>query len=124
MSFHKIGSVIVTGTDNLIITKFVSLSATGIYSNYLIIISSINSFLTQIFSSITASVGNLISEKDENKIYSVFKNILFLNFLLYLITSGGMFIIFNDFITIWLGEQYTFSLYIVFFICLNFFQLE
>ena len=78
MSFHKIGSVIVTGTDNLIITKFVSLSATGIYSNYLIIISSINSFLTQIFSSITASVGNLISEKDENKIYSVFKNILFL----------------------------------------------
>lgn len=122
MSFHKIGSVIVTGTDNLIITKFVSLSATGIYSNYLIIISSINSFLTQIFSSITASVGNLISEKDENKIYSVFKNILFLNFLLYLITSGGMFIIFNDFITIWLGEQYTFSLYIVFFICLNFFS--
>lgn len=122
MSFHKIGSVIVTGTDNLIITKFVSLSATGMYSNYLIIISSINSFLTQIFSSITASVGNLISEKDENKIYHVFKNILFLNFLLYLITSGGMFIVFNDFITIWLGEQYTFSSYIVFFICLNFFS--
>ena len=122
MSMHKIGSVIVTGTDNLIITKFVSLSATGIYSNYLIIISSVNSFLTQIFSSITASVGNLIYEKNENKIYYVFKNILFLNFLLYLITSGGMYIIFNDFITIWIGKQYTFSSCIVFFICLNLFS--
>ncbi len=122
MFFHKIGTVIVTGTDNLIITKFVSLTATGLYSNYLIVISALNNLISQIFSSLTASVGNLIVEKNNKQTYYVFKKVFFLNFMLFLFTSVVMNLIFNDFISLWVGEKYTFNNIVVFFISLHYFS--
>lgn len=122
MFFHKVGAVIVTGTDNLIITKYVSLTVTGLYSNYLIVVSALNNLISQIFSSLTASVGNLIVEENSLQTYAVFKKVFFLNFILFLFTSVGMNAVFNDFISIWVGEKYVFSSIIVFFISLHYFS--
>ena len=61
----KIGDYLVNSTDNLIITKLVSLAATGIYSNYLLIRNMINGFIATLFSGITASMGNVVAVENE-----------------------------------------------------------
>lgn len=108
MSFHKIGLAVVTGTDNIIITKFVSLSATGLYSNYTMVTNAAMSLLTQFFTAITASVGNLIVDvkSTKEKIYSTFKNVLFLNFVLFMTSSVVILNAINPFIEFWLGEKF------------------
>lgn len=122
MSLHKIGGVIVNGTDNLIITKFVSLTATGLYSNYAIIITAITSLISQMFFALTASVGNLLAEKDGSQSYYVFKRMYFLNFSIYLYAGTCLTILLNDFIQVWLGAKYQFSIEVVIFIIFSFFS--
>ena len=66
--FHNIGGYIVLSTDNLIISRFVGLNAVGLYTNYLLVLNALNSILSQLFNSITSSVGNLLVEKKSTKI--------------------------------------------------------
>ena len=121
MVFHKIGSVVVTVTDNLIISKFIGLVEVGIYSNYLVIINALKSILNQIFTSITASIGNLVVLESEKKTYDVFKKVLFLNFWIYSFVSICLVVLFNDFITIWVGKGYLFNMSVVTIITINFY---
>ena len=58
---HKVGGVIVMGTDNLLISTFVGIAAVGYYSNYLLIISSIRGFMTKVYDSLVSSIGSLIN---------------------------------------------------------------
>ena len=46
-------------------------------------------------------------------IYSLFKNLFFINFLLTSYTSVGMFIVGNELITIWMGKEFAWSIGIV-----------
>lgn len=118
---YKISGVVINGTDNIIISKFVSIIAVGIYSNYLLIISTLNTFLSYLFYSVTASVGNLNTEEDIEKKYFIFRVLTFVNSWIYGFCSVCLWCLINPFINIWLGEQYTFSKTIVFVIVLNFF---
>ena len=78
MMFHRVGDVVINASDNMIITRFASLLLTGLYSNYVIIISSIRTILNQMFSALTASVGNLVAESDRKNDYEIFEKILFI----------------------------------------------
>lgn len=118
---HKIGGVIVNSTDNIIISKFVGLAEVGIYSNYYLITNALNTIASQIFNSIVASVGNLVATEDKDKTYEVFKKVFFLNFWIYGFASICLIVLFNDFIALWLGEAYTFSMTIVLIIVINFY---
>lgn len=121
MMMHKIGDVIVNSTDNILISKIVGIIAVGLYSNYYMITSSLTMVYNQIYSSITSSVGNLCVNADSNKKYDVFKKIDFLTFILYCCSSVILFNALNDFIVIWLGEDYLFNISIVAIICVNFY---
>lgn len=68
---YKISGVVINATDNIIISKFIGIIWVGVYSNYLLILNTLNTLLGYLFYSITASVGNLnVKENAE-------KNILF-----------------------------------------------
>lgn len=111
---HKIGGYIVLGTDNIIISKFINLVSVGIYSNYTLIINGIKSLFSQVFNSITSSVGNLLIEKKYEKSLTIYKNIQFINFWLACFCSISFFIISKSFISIWLGADFVFNDKIVF----------
>jgi hypothetical protein len=98
--------IIMNGTDTIFITKFLGLSMAGIYSNYLMIIQLINVMTGVIYDSLTASVGNLLVEKDTELIYNNFKKLFLLNILITGFTSICLWILINPFIKIWLGEEY------------------
>lgn len=121
LMLYKISGVVINGTDNIIISIFIGVTAVGIYSNYLLIIGTITTFLSYIFNSITASVGNLIVKENEEKKYFIFRILNFANFWIYGFFTVCLWNLVNPLISIWLGEQYVFDKYIVFAIILNFF---
>lgn len=119
--FHNIGGFIVLGTDNIIISKFFSVSTVGLYSNYYLIINTVNTVLSQIFSGITASLGNLLVEKNTNKSYDIAKKLLFANFWIYSFATIAIYEIINPFIKIWIGEEFLFDNITVMVLSLNFY---
>lgn len=120
MMSHKVGTVVVNGTDNLLISSFIGVFWVGLYSNYVMVIGLINRFASQVFTAITASVGNLNTDRNMEKSYSIYKKILFINFWLYGIFTIILLVLFNPFIEVWVGEDFLLSNKIVFIIILNF----
>lgn len=116
---HKIGNIVITSTDNLIISMFISVVAVGIYSNYTMITNIIYTTFSMVFISFTASVGNLKIEEGNDKSENVFQKLLFLNFFFYYITCCCLISSFNELIYVWLGNDYLLSHVTVFFLILN-----
>lgn len=121
MMFHKMGQVIVFATDNIIISKFVGLAAVGIYSNYTLIINSVNSILARFFTAITASVGELTVSKESGYTENIFSRILFANIWIYGFCSVCFFCLMQPFIHLWLGENYVMSNYTLLFAIISFY---
>ena len=121
MIFHKIGSIVVNSTDNILISKLIGIGTVGIYSNYSLIINAINSLLNQVFYSITASIGNLGSVESEERVYETFQRVLFLNFWMYYFSSICIITLINPFINLWVGEGFGLDKWVVIIIVLNFY---
>lgn len=120
---HNIGSFVLTSTDNMVISKFIGVIEVGLYSNYTMIIHAVQTLLNLIFGSLSSSVGNLINSVSKEKSYEVFKNVFFATCWLVGFCSVCLYILFNPFITLWLGADYVFDDYVVFFIVLNFYLM-
>lgn len=121
--FHKIGNYVVLGTDNILISKFLGVAQVGLYSNYSLIIYSVTSMLNQIFSSITASVGNLLVTTDKEKTYEVYQKVMFLNFWIYAFATTSIYNIMEPFIIFWLGEKFLLSNFVLIILSINFYML-
>ncbi len=121
MMAHKVGSVVVFGTDNLLIAYFVGSISVGIYSNYLMITNGLRSIYITVFSSLTASVGNLCSSEDKSHALEVFWRVCFIGEWLFGFSAICLMVLLNPFVELWLGSEYLFSLPIVFMIVLNFY---
>ena len=121
--FHQIGSSIVLGTDYIIMsmTKSLGVIMVGKYSNYVMVINNLNSLTGQVFTSVTASVGNLLLENNREKTYSVYKRILFLNAALSNFICVSVFVCIDPLIAIWVGEEYILPGVIVAIVVLNFY---
>lgn len=120
---HKVGGIVVNGTDNILTTAFVKngLVVVGLYSNYLLIINAIKSIINMFFASAMASVGNLNAADEPKKSKNVFNRMFFLNMCFFGISASCIFNLSSDFIKVWLGEDYLISQQIVFIIGLNYF---
>ncbi len=119
--YHRLGGIIVFSTDNLLLSKMFGVGVVGLYSNYSLIVSSIEGIINQAFSSIAASVGNLGSTEDnENKI-RVYNNIFFINFWIYSFSSIALTCLIDPFIRLWVGNNYLMEMLCVIFIIINFY---
>lgn len=105
MLSHKIGTVIVYGTDNLIISKILGLTVLGIYSNYVLLTTSVNGLIGKVFDAITASVGNLVVQKDKEQTEKIFNDIFFANYWIYNFAAVCFFCLTQPFVKLWVGEE-------------------
>lgn len=119
--FHKIGSFVVLGSDNIIISTFLGVATVGLYSNYNTILQAVNNLFSQVFSSITASVGNLLVEKEKEKSYKIYKNMLFINSWMYNFSAIAILCLMEPFIKIWIGGQYLLSYGVLIILSINFY---
>ncbi|MCL2051962.1 MAG: hypothetical protein FWG91_09590 [Lachnospiraceae bacterium] len=116
---YKTGSLLGTGLDNMIISYFVSFASVGIYSNYLLITKGVNSLLSTVFQSATASIGNLNALSDTGTRERIYRSFLFIAFWLYGFTNIAFFNLLNPFIKLVFGEFYLFGEEIVLTISLS-----
>lgn len=114
MIFHKIGAVFVFSSSHILMSKLFGLVVEGLYSNYALIISAVEELYGAFFRAITASVGNLRATSDKDNQLRVFKNVFFINFVGITFATVCLLVLFNPFITLWVGEQFCFDNFIVY----------
>ncbi len=119
--FHKIGGFLVLGSDNIIISVLFGVKTVGLYSNYSMIIVAIENLLAQVFSSITASIGNLLVENDKEKSYQTYRKLLFFNFVLVTFCTIAFYQIVGPFITLVYGAEYVLPLVVALSIAIKFY---
>lgn len=121
MVAHRIGGVVVSGTDSLLISYFVGAVSVGLYSNYRMVINGLSAVYSVIFSSLTASVGNLGVTEESKRAIDVFQKVDFAGRWLYGFSTVCLAVLFNPFITLWLGSDYLYDQRLVFLIAINFY---
>ena len=120
---HKIGMVVSFSIGSIIISKYVGLTATGIYSNYFMVLNIITVFVNKIFEAITASIGNLIIINSREEQIKAFKITEFITAFQASIIFTGLYTLLNPFITLWIGKQYLFDDTVVLALAFNFYLL-
>ena len=120
--FHNVGTYVVMGTDNILISRLVGIVEVGYYSNYNAVLGPLASILKQVITAVQASVGDLLVERDYEKNYRIYRRLELVNFWIYTAVSISVFFEIQYFIKIWLGDRYLFSDGVVFCLVLNFWQ--
>lgn len=118
---HKIGATVKTGTDNIVLAKMVSLVATGIYSNYSLIVSSIQNVLNQLLGNFISSIGNAKVNLDKERHYEIYKKLLFVDLWITSLITGCIYLLIDDFIILWIGEEYLLDDFTVILLCAQFY---
>lgn len=118
--FGKIGYILSTCSDNIVISSMISVNMVGLYSNYTVLTCSTLGFVGTFMSSIGASIGNLMARESKDKVYEVFNIVSFINFWLYAFSSICLFCLSEPFIALWLGKEYIMGKKVLFLIVFNF----
>lgn len=121
MIFHKIGTIVVFATDNILLSKLFGVVIVGLYSNYSMVIAALESLIGLFFTSITASVGNLRVDSDIKHQKDIYYILLFTNFAIYLVSTSVLSVAINPFVEVWAGFDYIMPLNCVIFIVVNFY---
>ncbi|MCR4998236.1 MAG: lipopolysaccharide biosynthesis protein [Lachnospiraceae bacterium] len=121
MFLHKMSTVVVNNTDNLLISAFVGIISVGKYSNYLLITKSLRKIIASFFQGIMASVGNLGVSKNRERLARIFHATFFINQWVSTFVAITLYEVFNLFVSISFGKQYVFELPVVAMICINFY---
>lgn len=106
---HKIASVVYNQATPILVYAYASLQAVAYYGNYTIITSKLSSLLANFLGGTNASVGNLISEGDKDKILKVYWELISVRFLFVGVTVFAIYYLLPPFITLWLGSEYVMS---------------
>lgn len=121
MMLHKTGNVLVNNTDNILISSIVGIVSAGMYSNYYLIIGSIQQVVNQVFQGITASVGNLGVNESPKRIRRIFEASFFIGQWMFGYAAITLYELLNPFVGLSFGKQYVFPLNVTLILCINFY---
>ena len=118
-ALYKFGTVFINNTDNILISMIAGINVVGLYSNYYTIVIALQGFISIIATTLVNGIGNLNTENDARRMNSTFNIMLYI--FHFIAAYGGicLFLLFNQFIPIWLGKEYTLDMYTVFIISFN-----
>lgn len=119
--FYKLGGIIQSNTDNILISIYIGTIMVGKYSNYNTLILQTSAFIYLIFNALKSSVGSFNIKKDKNdklwlyNVLDVFNNVIigFVSILLLLILS--------DFIELSFGKKFILDECLIIMMILNFY---
>lgn len=110
--------------DSIFISAFLGLAMTTIYSNYLLIISTITGILNIIMNSLQAGIGNTLQTETKETNYENLKkfNLLYTLFVGWCTTC--MLCMYQPFMELWLGKDFLLPFGAVVLLCLYFYILK
>ena len=118
---YKLGDVIQSNTDNILISIFVGTITVGYYSNYNTVSTYLVTFLTIVFTSLKAGLGNYVVEKSKEEQIKLFDKLETVNFWLVSFCAISFTALISDFIKICFGNEYILAPAYVFGIMLIFY---
>lgn len=121
---HSIGTVVVLGTDNILISYYCGMNDAGRYASYATIIVVIGTMLGVVFDNIKDSVGNFLVCENGDRKYNLYKKIFFINQFLVSVCSICLLLLLTPFVKIWLGDDATVSFFVVFLLVVNFYLMK
>lgn len=120
MFANRFGGAAVTGTDNLLIAS-IDVILVGLYSNYLLILQTVEVILTQVTNAVTASVGNLIASDNSERSSSIYTDLIFISAWVYGFSAIALDCLMTRFITIVFGSGLEIPEFAVHIMALNFY---
>lgn len=120
----KLGGTITNSADTIVISAFLGLTQLAIYQNYYFIMNSVCGFISIVFSSITAGIGNSLVTESKEKNYQDFKVLSFIICFILCICCGCFIALYQPFVTIWVGSKFLLSFNFVILFCILFYCLE
>lgn len=118
---QKLGFVVVFAIDSILMSAFLGMSVVGMYSNYLMVINGLQAGIIIVFQSVTAGIGNLAITEDNVKLKASWNVLNFIGYWIYAFSTVCLVVLFNPFIQLWLGENYTFSMPILLLLVLHYY---
>jgi O-antigen/teichoic acid export membrane protein len=106
---HKIAGFVQYQVMPLLIYSYVSLPVVALYGNYTLITDKLRFLFYSLLDSTGAGVGNLISEGNREKIYAVYKELLAFRVYIMGFMVTCFYMLVQEFIVLWLGEDYLLS---------------
>ena len=104
LMIHKIGTLVASNVDMLVISAMLGLRYVTIYSSYNYIIKNLTDILGKISYSMTAGIGDLIQHGKE-RAHKFFMEFNAFSFFLGIIVCVPLLIVMNPFVDIWLGGK-------------------
>lgn len=117
----KFGGIIYGSADTIVISMFLGLTSLAVYDNYMYILNSIAGFIAIVFTSVTAGVGNSLVLETKEKNYEDFNTFHFIIFWISGICSACFLCLYEPFMEIWAGSQYSMGITYVIFLVLYFY---
>lgn len=119
LMIRKVAGVLVSSSDNIIISTVIGLVQNGLVSNYSLLSTTLNSILSQVFNGITASIGNVNALESKEKKIDMFYVVNFINFWLYGWCAVSYAVVSNDIIEVAFGKEYLISGLVCIFVAIN-----
>lgn len=123
MMMQKLGAVLINDTDNILVSALAGIVSVGKYSNYYLLITSVNQILERIFFGITASVGNLGATSNISRVKKIFETSFFIGQWIYGFAAICLYELLSPFVAMSLGKQFLFEDHVVFILCINFYVM-
>lgn len=103
---YKANSFVLKATDNIVLSAFIGVEMVGLYSNYYIFYTTINTLLSKIYDSLTHSLGNLHTEHKTHYEYEVFKAIGLITAIVGGTIAVGITCVADEFVNTWIGTTW------------------
>lgn len=120
---YRVGGLALNNSIPILISVLIGTVTLGYYSNYMLIIGSVVMVVEVVFSALTPSVGNLISQSEAHKGTArlVLNEIVLLSILIHGFLAVGFIAVIDDFVVVWLGDAFVLPIGVVIALVLNFY---
>ena len=116
----KVGSVILTSVDSIVISSFLGLRILAIYNNYFYIMNAIFALFMVLYNALRSGVANSFIVESSEKNIANFNVITAIIFFLMNICTACFLNLFQPFMILWIGPDFLFDDVTVYLLCVYF----
>lgn len=102
----KIATVLINAADTLVISAFLGLTETALYNNYFFVMTSVQTIIYEIHSSMLAGVGNSLVVDEKEDTVRKFDMLHFVNAWIVIFITACLVCLYQPFMYIWVGPEH------------------
>jgi O-antigen/teichoic acid export membrane protein len=101
---NRIGSVVFSSVDTIVISRFLGLTILAQYTNYYTIFAAVYGIESTVFTAIQSVIGNVMAEDSVDN-YRIFEKLFIINSIISIFCTCCFVILYQPFIRIWVGTD-------------------